>query len=62
MRVYRFGLNSDWSLDSMIGNLEAIRNDEEEIQDAARKPSKKRAAKLQMLETAIQLLTECAED
>jgi hypothetical protein len=37
----RFGQNNPyWTLDSIIGNLEAILSDEEEIQE--NKPSKKR--------------------
>lgn len=55
----RFGLNSDWSLDSMIGNLEGILSDEEEIQE--RRYSKKREKNIVRLEEAIALLYECCE-
>lgn len=55
----RFGQNSFISLESQIGNLEAIRDDEEEIQD--RKATKKRRNNIERLEQAITLLYECCE-
>lgn len=53
----RFGLNSFISLDAQIGNLEAILEDEREIQD--RTPTKKREKNIARLEQAIALLYEC---
>lgn len=54
----RFGHNSPhWTLDSTISSLEAILEDEEEIQE--RKPGKKREKNIERMEKAIQLLYEC---
>jgi len=60
MVVVAFGQNNpNWTLDSMVGSLESIQDDEEEIQE--RRSSKKRALLLEKLGKAIQLLNECCE-
>ena len=58
--MVKFGQNNpNWTLDSLIGSLEAILEDEEEIQE--RRYSKKREQNIERMEKAIELLNECCE-
>ena len=56
----KFGQNTpDWTLDSLISCLEAILEDEEEIQE--RRYSKKRGQNIEYMESALKILNKCCE-
>ena len=56
----KFGQNTpDWTLDSLISCLEAMLEDEEEIQE--RRSSKKREQNIERMESALELLNKCCE-
>jgi hypothetical protein len=57
----KFGENSlYWTLNSVISGLEAILNDEEELQE--RRPTARRGKQIEKIWSAIDLLQQCVTD